>query len=97
MKRNLFLLITAVLIMALLTGCAGTVVVVGDCTCPTAGESLNNATEPTAPSVGDGETALKTGLLYLPRFPTASLPPLTRQALLPMISPSQQSPWTTTV
>ena len=62
MKRNLFLLITAVLIMALLTGCAGTVVVVGDCTCPTAGESLNNATEPTAPSVGDGETALKTGL-----------------------------------
>ena len=63
MKRNFLLLITAVLIMALLTGCAGTVVVVGDCTCPTEGQTVNVNTEPaTTPSVGDGETALKTGL-----------------------------------
>ena len=43
----------------MLTGCAGTVVVVGDCTCPTAG---NNVADTTRPNVGDGETPLKTGL-----------------------------------
>ena len=59
MKNKFFLLITAVLIMALLAGCAGTVVVIGDCTCPTEG---GNVTEATAPVVGDGETPLKTGL-----------------------------------
>ena len=59
MKNKFFLLITAVLIMALLTGCAGTVVVIGDCTCPTEG---GNVTEATMPIVGDGETPLKTGL-----------------------------------
>ena len=60
MKRMFFLMITAVLIMALLTGCAGTVVVVGDCTCPTAGNSVADST--TLPNVGDGETPLKIGL-----------------------------------
>ena len=35
MKKNFLLMITVVLVMALLAGCAGTVVVVGDCTCPT--------------------------------------------------------------
>ena len=60
MNKKFFLVITAVLIMALLAGCAGTVVVVGDCTCPTAGENVADTT--TVPVVGDGETPLKTGL-----------------------------------
>ena len=59
MKKNFLLMITVVLVMALLAGCAGTVVVVGDCTCPTEG---GNVTEATQPVVGDGETPLKTGL-----------------------------------
>ena len=60
MKKNFLLMIAVVLVMALLTGCAGTVVVVGDCTCPEAGGTTANDT--TLPNVGDGETALKTGL-----------------------------------
>ena len=60
MKKNFLLMIAVVLVMALLTGCAGTVVVVGDCTCPEAGGTTVNDT--TLPNVGDGETALKTGL-----------------------------------
>ena len=60
MKKKFLLMITVVLIMALLAGCAGTVVVVGDCTCPTAGENVADTT--TLPIVGDGETPLKTGL-----------------------------------
>ena len=59
MKKNFLLMITVVLVMALLAGCAGTVVVVGDCTCPTEG---GNVTVDTQPVVGDGETPLKTGL-----------------------------------
>ena len=59
MKKNFMLMITVVLVMALLAGCAGTVVVVGDCTCPTEG---GNVTVDTQPVVGDGETPLKTGL-----------------------------------
>ena len=62
MKKKFLLAVAAVLVLALLTGCAGTVVVVGDCTCPTDGQTVNNSTDTTAPSVGDGETALKTGL-----------------------------------
>jgi predicted small secreted protein len=53
MKKNFMLMITVVLVMALLAGCAGTVVVVGDCTCPTEG---GNVTVDTQPVVGDGET-----------------------------------------
>ena len=60
MKKKFMLVVTAVLLMALLAGCAGTVVVVGDCTCPAEGHNAANTT--TAPNVGDGETALKTGL-----------------------------------
>ena len=60
MKKKFLLMITVVLIMALLAGCAGTVVVVGECTCPTAGGNVADTT--TMPVVGDGETPLKTGL-----------------------------------
>ena len=60
--KKFFLLVTAILVMAMLAGCAGTVVVVGDCTCPTEGRTVNTPTDTTQPSVGDGETALKTGL-----------------------------------
>ena len=59
MKKKFLLMTAIVLVMAMLTGCAGTIVVVGDCTCPTAG---NNVADTTRPNVGDGETPLKTGL-----------------------------------
>ena len=62
MKNKFLLLVAAILVMTMLAGCAGTVVVVGNCTCPTEGHTVNTPTESTQPSVGDGETALKTGL-----------------------------------
>ena len=58
--KKFLLMITVVLVMALLAGCAGTVVVVGECTCSTAGGNVADTT--TVPVVGDGETPLKTGL-----------------------------------
>ena len=57
MKNKFLLLVAAILVMTMLAGCAGTVVVVGDCTCPSVG-----AQSSTVPVVGDGETPLKTGL-----------------------------------
>ena len=62
MKNKFLLLVAAILVMTMLAGCAGTVVVVGNCTCPTEGHTVNTPTESTQPNVGDGETALKTGL-----------------------------------
>ena len=50
MKRILALILT-IAMAAALTGCAGTTVVIGECTCPTEGQ-------PVAPAEG----ALKTGL-----------------------------------
>ena len=57
MKKYISLLTLAVMVIALLTGCMGTPVVIQDCTCPTEGNT--NVTEPTAP-VSEG--AVKTGL-----------------------------------
>lgn len=56
MKRTLLLLLVCLLSLSLLAGCAGTVVVIDDCTCPTDGTTPPESTAP----VGDG--ALKTGL-----------------------------------
>ena len=59
MKKYLSLLTVAALVVALLTGCMGTPVVVNDCTCPSEG-----TTEPTTPApVGEG--AVKTGLAVI--------------------------------
>jgi hypothetical protein len=56
MKRVLTFTLSVLLVMALLVGCAGTIVVIEDCTCPTNG---NNNLKPSQP-VGEG--AVKTGL-----------------------------------
>ena len=57
MKKTISLLLIMVLALGLFTGCAGTVVVVGDCTCPT-GAHTSEPTQSTVPAEG----ALKTGL-----------------------------------
>ena len=59
MKRNLMLIVVSLLVMALLAGCAGTVVVIDDCTCPTGGETVT-PTQP-KPDNNDG-SAVKTGV-----------------------------------
>ena len=56
MKRVFTFTLSVLLVMALLVGCAGTIVVIEDCTCPTNG---NNNLKPSQP-VGEG--AVKTGL-----------------------------------
>ena len=59
MKKLVFFLIFA-LIVGVFSGCAGTVVVVGGCTCPTGGHAgVTPTPQPTHPVV---EGALKTGL-----------------------------------
>ena len=59
MKKYLSLLTLAVLVIAMLTGCLGTPVVIQDCTCSTGDDT--NVTEPTTqPAVSEG--AVKTGL-----------------------------------
>ena len=60
MKKIAFILIFA-LMLALLAGCAGTVVVVGGCTCPTGGHNHVTPTDP-KPTHPAPEGALKTGL-----------------------------------
>ena len=66
MKKCAILLVLA-LIVGIFAGCAGNIVIVGDCTCPTGGHGT--VTEPTTPkpttpkpTVPAGEGALKTGL-----------------------------------
>ena len=57
MKRSVLLLIVSLLVMSLLTGCAGTTVIINECTCP----GNEAATEPVATEpAAEGE--LKTGL-----------------------------------
>ena len=57
MKRSVLLILVSLLVMSLLTGCAGTTVVINECTCP----GNEAATEPVATEpVAEGE--LKTGL-----------------------------------
>lgn len=58
MKKNLALILTLTFLMSLLAGCAGTTVVIGECTCPTGSHTPSEPTEPSAPATG----ALKTGL-----------------------------------
>ena len=60
MKKYISLLTAAVLLVALLTGCMGTPVVVQDCTCPSEGNPT-----PTGPSVPVAEGAVKTGLALI--------------------------------
>ena len=60
MKRKFMLMIAAMLVVSLLAGCAGTTVVVNDCTCPPAGENATPAT--TAPEATVGNANVKTGL-----------------------------------
>ena len=55
MKKYLALILTLTLLVSLLAGCAGTTVVIGECTCPPGGHTPP-ATNPPA------EGALKTGL-----------------------------------
>ncbi len=66
MKKQLAILMTLTLLAGLLSGCAGTTVVVGNCTCPTDAH-LDVPAETAAPTQGAAEAApaegaLKTGL-----------------------------------
>ena len=56
MKKLFVLAVACLLAVSIFAGCTGTIVVVGDCTCPTNGQP--NATQPTVPVEG----AVKTGL-----------------------------------
>ena len=59
MKKSIAIIMALTLFACLLTGCVGTTVVVGNCTCPSEG-----GPQPTAPSV-NAEGALRTGLAVL--------------------------------
>ena len=63
MKKIAIMLVLA-LVLGLFAGCAGNIVVVGDCTCPTGGHTNNPAPQPTTPKPTQPapEGALKTGL-----------------------------------
>ena len=58
MKKTIALILTLILLMSLLAGCAGTTVVIGECTCPAGSHTPSQPTEPSAPAEG----AVKTGL-----------------------------------
>ena len=72
MKKILALILTIAMAAALMTGCTGTTVVIGECTCPCVTEDPTEATNPIpvepspAPSIPENEAAaigaLKTGL-----------------------------------
>lgn len=57
MKKIITLILTFTLLVSLLAGCAGTTVVIGECTCPA---GSHTSPETTAPQAAEG--ALKTGL-----------------------------------
>ena len=63
MKKIAIMLVLA-LVLGLFAGCAGNIVVVGDCTCPTGGHTNNPAPQPTTPKPTQPpvDGALKTGL-----------------------------------
>ncbi len=61
MKKQTAILLTLALIVGLLSGCAGTTVVVGNCTCPTEDIQVEAPAETVAPAEG----ALKTGLAII--------------------------------
>ena len=64
MKKTLSLALACILMLAILVGCAGTTVVINECTCPEGHEP--EATQPTQPTQTEptitGEGAVKTGL-----------------------------------
>ena len=65
MKKTIALILTLTLLAALLSGCTGTTVVVGNCTCPTGSHDATEATTPedtTPDGTVAAEGALKTGL-----------------------------------
>ena len=62
MKKYLCALTALLMVMAMLTGCMGTPVVINDCTCST--EPSATPTEPTDP-IAVGEGAVKTGLAVI--------------------------------
>ena len=70
MKRNLMLIIALVLAMSLLAGCAGTVVVVGDCTCPTGSHTPETQPSETEPDdntdIAEGNTSSPFSIWYSP-------------------------------
>ena len=63
MKKIFALVLAMMMVMTVLSGCVGTTVVVGDCTCPTGGTAATDP-KPTDPKPTEpaGEGALKTGL-----------------------------------
>ncbi len=67
MTKRIAMLMTLVMLLSVLAGCAGTTVVVGNCTCPT--EGSNNAAATEAPVVLEttpaAEGALKTGMAII--------------------------------
>ena len=70
MKKTIALILTIAMVAAILTGCAGTTVVIGECTCPCITEdaapaATEAATEPAATEAASepaAEGAVKTGL-----------------------------------
>ncbi len=67
MKKSIVMLLVLTLLTALLTGCVGTTVVIGDCSCPST--DVTPSTEPT-PSKPNNENpaAVKTGLAVLTKI-----------------------------
>ncbi len=67
MKKKTAWILTLAMLMALLTGCAGTTVVVGNCTCPTDAhlEAPAVTEAPAAPETAPAEGVLKTGLAII--------------------------------
>ena len=65
MKKILSLALACILMLGLFAGCAGTTVVINECTCPE-GQDTPDSTEPSKPAVTEpiitGEGAVKTGL-----------------------------------
>ena len=69
MKKYISLLTVILMVVALLTGCMGTPVVIQDCTCPSEGTNT-----PTKPSVPVTEGSVKTGLAVVTTGATADEP-----------------------
>ncbi len=71
MTKRIAVLMTLMMLLSVLAGCAGTTVVVGNCTCPTEGSNIAVETPATeAPAATEtpvaAEGALKTGLAIVP-------------------------------
>lgn len=69
MKRNLTFSLVAVLLAGLLAGCAGTTVVINECTCPGEGGAQTADPSPDQPITGDQAAARLSS-----RLPGSSIP-----------------------